>query len=134
MVPNGASESWVSLAWLQRAPHLTRVYDVSCISNSSSYRWTTRHSAALDYSGLDWDRIRMESNTDSTMYHILIWIRIQIRILRMQNECLEFKYAFGYLLILTINIYICLSIVLVEQNYYLCREYNYITTADNDNS
>ena len=37
---------------------------------------------------MDSDRVHMESNTDSTMYHILI---------QMQNEFLEFGFAFGYL-------------------------------------
>ena len=46
------------------------------------------------------DRIRMESDSDSTFYHILTRMRIHIRMLSdtMQNGCLEFRYRFGYLL------------------------------------
>ena len=46
------------------------------------------------------DRIRMESDPNSTFYHILTRIRIRIRMLSdtMQNWCLEFGYGFGYLL------------------------------------
>jgi len=42
----------------------------------------------------------MESDSDSTFYHILTQIRIRIQMLSdtMQNGCLEFEYGFGYLL------------------------------------
>ena len=60
---------------------------------------------ALDFDAgqglrMESDRIRMESDSDSTFYHILTRIRIQIRMLSdtMQNGCLEFEYGFGYLL------------------------------------
>ena len=54
-------------------------------------------------------RIHMESDSDSTFYHILTRIRIQIRMLSntMQNGYLEFRYGFGYLLNLEYS-YICL--------------------------
>ena len=46
------------------------------------------------------NRIRMESDPNSTFYHILTRIRIRIRMLSdtLQNRCLEFEYGFGYLL------------------------------------
>jgi hypothetical protein len=45
--------------------------------------------------GMDSDRIRTDTNSDVTIYHILFQIRIRIRI---QNKYFEFGITFEYLL------------------------------------
>jgi hypothetical protein len=47
---------------------------------------------ALDV-GMDSDRIRKDTNSDVTIYHILFRIRI-----RIQNRYFDFGFAFEYLL------------------------------------
>jgi hypothetical protein len=49
----------------------------------------------LYYLGTDSDRIRKDTNSDVTIYHILFRIRIRIRI---QNGYFDFAFAFEYLL------------------------------------
>ena len=65
------------------------------------------------------DRIRMESDLDSTFYHILtqIWIRIRMLSDTMQNGCIEFGYGFGLYLIWNIVIFVCLFIINIFRMY-----------------
>jgi hypothetical protein len=50
--------------------------------------------------GMDSDRIRMYTNSDVIIYHILFWFRIQIQILSNTNinGYFEFGFTFEYLL------------------------------------
>jgi hypothetical protein len=60
------------------------------------------------YSWMETDRIRMESDSNSTFYHIFTPIQIQIRCSRIRIQ-IEYQYkldvSFGYLLDLEHNIY-----------------------------
>ena len=62
--------------------------------------WSIHYTLCFILVRMESDRIRMKSDSDSTFYHILTRIRIQIQMLSdtMQNGCLEFGYGFGYLL------------------------------------
>jgi hypothetical protein len=56
---------------------------------------------------METDRIRMESDSDTTFYHILLKYEYEFECfrIRIQNGCLKFGYTFGYLLDLKDNIY-----------------------------
>ena len=73
-----------------------RTLPVECHGDDTSLMVMTR---------MESDRIRMESDSDITFYHILTRIRIRIRMLSdtMQNGCLEF----GYLLDLEHSYIVC---------------------------
>ena len=68
------------------------------------------------------DRIRMESDPDSTFYYILTQIRIQIRMSSdtLQNG-LEFGYGFGYLLDLEYSFIHYKHISKVSLSHYIIR-------------
>jgi hypothetical protein len=48
--------------------------------------------------GVETDRIRMDANSNVTIYHILARIRIQIRISSDMNTKWIVEFLFGYLL------------------------------------
>ena len=77
----------------------------------------------------------MWSNTDSTILSYFNLNSDTITGYKYKKECPKLRFTSGYLLDLNDNTYLfACQIVLVEQNHYACRKYDYITSIDNNNS
>jgi hypothetical protein len=73
---------------------------VQLAGNFASYTIIEAYDSLWFHLGMDSDWIPVEPNTDNSTYHILTRFGYEYRYyqIRTQSKCLEFGFAFGYLL------------------------------------